>query len=136
MITASLCLAMAVYYEARGEPIEGQAAVAQVILNRVADSGYPDTVCGVVTQPYQFSFLNHLKNVPVEQRVNIMVQKITDKGAWNRSKAIAKDVMMRRKPKISALYYHANIVTPEWSRSTKLVKLLTIGNHIFYGERG
>lgn len=127
---------MAIYYEARGEPVEGQVAVAQVILNRVADSSYPDTVCGVVTQPYQFSFLNHLKNVPVEQRVNIMVQNITDKRAWNRSKSIAKDVMMRKTFENEALFYHSNIVKPKWSRSTKLVKLLTIGNHIFYGERG
>ena len=52
-----LCLTVAIYYEARGEPIEGQAAVAQVILNRVQHPDFPDDACAVVFEPDQFSFV-------------------------------------------------------------------------------
>ena len=55
---AELCLALAVYHEARGEPLIGQKAVAEVVMNRVASDRFPDTICGVVMQPKQFSFVS------------------------------------------------------------------------------
>ena len=56
MLEAIMCLAMAIYFEARSEPVEGQMAVAQVVMNRVANTRYPSEVCEVVKQKYQFAF--------------------------------------------------------------------------------
>jgi len=55
---AELCLSLALYHEARGEPLNGQRAVAEVIMNRVESDRFPDTICGVVMQPNQFSFVS------------------------------------------------------------------------------
>lgn len=136
MITASLCLALAVYYEARGEPVAGQIAVAQVVMNRVESHAYPDTVCGVVTQPYQFSFFNSQKNTNVDQRINRLVHKITDKKSWSQSQYIAKAILQGHDTGLTALFYHAETVSPYWSKSPKLRRVAAIGNHIFYSERG
>ncbi len=110
------CLARAVYFEARGEPLEGQLAVAQVILNRVASGRFADTVCGVIAQPGQFSFSH--SRVPAEGR------------DWRVAKAIATiaatagwDVVAPR-----ATAFHATRINVGWS----LHKVGTIGNHVFY----
>ena len=61
---AELCLSLALYHEARGEPLNGQRAVAEVIMNRVESNRFPDTICGVVMQPNQFSFVYfHGRNI-------------------------------------------------------------------------
>src|SRR5512139_298045 len=74
-----LCLAKAVYFESRGEALEGQLAVAEVILNRVASGIYPGTICGVVTQRAQFSFIRGGKFPPVR----------TGDACWHKALAIA-----------------------------------------------
>ncbi|GEP10480.1 hypothetical protein MMMDOFMJ_1864 [Methylobacterium gnaphalii] len=122
------CLAEAVYFEARSEPEEGQAAVAQVILNRVKSGLYPSNVCGVVYQNRhrymgcQFSFACEGKSL-----------RITDAGSWQTATRIASAVI-DGKTYLSevggATHYHANYVRPGWSR--RLKKMDVIGRHIFY----
>lgn len=123
------CLATAIYFEARGEPREGQAAVAQVILNRVETDAYPDTICGVVYQnrhrrnACQFSFACDGK--PDVAR---------DQGAWSKAETVAEDVLDGRghvHPVAAATHYHADYVNPRWA--PKLKRLSKVGRHVFYG---
>lgn len=125
------CLAEAVYFEARSEPEEGQAAVAQVVLNRVRSGLYPSNVCAVVYQdrnrPFacQFSFACEGKSLRVEEP-----------GPWATAVRIAKDVTSGKiyNAKVgSALNYHANYVMPYWASTLKRVD--RIGHHIFYQLR-
>ena len=126
------CLAEAVYFEARGEPVQGQAAVAQVVLNRVRNPAYPGTICGVVYQNddwrnrCQFSFA-----------CDGIKDKINSIGHYR----VAKDVAMAvTAGKIwletvgSSTHYHATYVRPKWARTMK--KLTKIGQHIFYRTYG
>ncbi|MGD9543653.1 MAG: cell wall hydrolase [Methylocystis sp.] len=122
------CLAEAVYFEARSEPEAGQAAVAQVVLNRVQSGLYPSSVCGVVYQnrhrfrQCQFSFACEGRSL-----------RITEGDSWERAVRVAKEVMVGR-TYISdvgrATHYHANYVHPRWARALR--KMDVIGRHIFY----
>lgn len=116
------CVATAVYFEARGEPLEGQLAVAQVVLNRAASGKYPSSVCAVVKQSAQFSFVRQGKVPPVA--------KATE--AWRKAVAIAKIAWERLAGQIGAdvLWYHASYVAPSWGR--RLKRVAQIGTHIFY----
>lgn len=116
------CLAKAIYFEARGETLEGQLAVAQVILNRAASGRYPPTVCEVVTQPAQFSFIRAGQFPPVD--------KASD--CWHKALAIADIAQKRLANELSAnvLWYHASYVAPSWGR--RLTRVAQIGLHIFY----
>ena len=125
------CLAEAIYFEARSEPEEGQAAVAQVVLNRVRSGIYPTTVCGVVYQdrnrPFacQFSFACEGKSLRIEEP-----------GAWAVATRIAAAVVSgaNYNPKVDvAVNYHANYVSPFWVGYLKRVD--RIGAHIFYAMR-
>jgi spore germination cell wall hydrolase CwlJ-like protein len=122
------CLAEAVYFEARSEPEEGQAAVAQVVLNRAKSGLYPSTVCGVVYQNRhrfmgcQFSFACEGKSL-----------RITDAGSWQTATRIASAVIDGRtylSEVGGATHYHADYVKPGWSR--RLKRNDVIGRHIFY----
>ncbi|MBV8973046.1 MAG: cell wall hydrolase [Sphingomonadaceae bacterium] len=110
------CLARAVYFEARGEPLEGQLAVAQVILNRVASGRYADTVCGVIAQPGQFSFSR--SRTPADGRDWRIAKAIATIAATNAWAPMA--------PK--AMAFHAVRINASWS----MHKVGTIGNHVFY----
>ena len=116
------CLAGAVYFESRGEPLDGQLAVAQVIINRSEDRRWPASYCGVVHQRSQFSFVKNGR-MP---RIN------TGSSAWQRAKAIARiahDGMWESKAG-DAVYFHAKYVRPSWShRKTRTAQIDT---HIFY----
>ena len=116
------CLASAVYFEARGEPIEGQLAVAEVVLNRTRSGRYPDTICEVVTQPWQFSFVRR-GIIPAANRRS---------DSWRRAVAIARiaEVRARRLLPENVLWYHADYVSPSWGR--RLARNTKIGLHIFY----
>jgi hypothetical protein len=125
------CLAEAIYFESRSEPEDGQAAVAQVVLNRVRSGIYPDTVCGVVYQdrnrPFacQFTFACEGKSLRVEEP-----------GPWAVATRIAHDVVSgaNYNPKVGiAVNYHANYVAPFWVGYLKRVD--RIGAHIFYAMR-
>jgi spore germination cell wall hydrolase CwlJ-like protein len=122
------CLAEAIYFEARSEPEDGQAAVAQVVLNRVSSGLYPASVCGVVYQnrhrwhACQFSFACEGKSL-----------RITDQDSWATARRIADDVMDGRTYLAdvgASTHYHANYVRPRWARYLK--KMDVIGHHIFY----
>ncbi len=125
------CLTQAVYYEAALEPTEGQEAVAQVVLNRVRDPNYPNSVCGVVYEGAervtgcQFSFTcdGSLGQGPV-------------KWAWDRAARVAERALAGHvATKVgTATHYHANYVHPWWAPT--LNKLTQIGAHIFYRWKG
>jgi len=116
------CLAGAVYFEARGEPLAGQLAVAQVIINRAGDARFPASYCGVVRQRGQFSFM----------RGSRMPQVRTGSPAWGRAVAIAQIAHqgMWESEAGDAVFFHANYVRPGWSQ--RKTKLAQINTHIFY----
>ncbi len=116
------CLAGAIYFEARGEPLSGQLAVAQVVINRADSSRFPSSYCGVVYQRAQFSFV----------RGGVMPRINTGSKAWKRAKAIARIAHegMWESEAEDALYFHAKYVSPSWSR--KKTARATINQHIFY----
>lgn len=126
------CLAEGIYFEARGESVKGQAAVAQVILNRVRNPHYPDTICGVVYQNEdwrnrcQFSFA--CDRIP---------DIIASPRHWKIAKEIAMAVTAGKiwfKDVGSATHYHATYVRPAWGPTMKRVE--KIGKHIFYRTYG
>ena len=116
------CLAGAIYFESRGEPLDGQLAVAQVIVNRAEDRRFPSSYCGVVFQRSQFSFV----------KGGSMPRIRTGSGAWKRAQAIARIAHrgLWDSRASDALYFHANYVRPKWSR--RKVALATIDTHVFY----
>ncbi len=126
------CLAAGVYFEARGEPVAGQAAVAQVILNRVRNPKYPNTVCGVVYQNKswrnrcQFSFA-----------CDGIRDRIASPAYWDTAEEVAQAVTagVIWFPEVgSSTHYHATYVRPRWARTMKRMK--KIGQHIFYRTYG
>jgi hypothetical protein len=123
------CLARAIYYEARGEPYDGQVAVAQVIVNRVRAQRWPDSICGVVHQgeargeKCQFSF--------------VCQRSLADTTGpmWDEAQALATEVIAGRawlREAVDATHYHTTKVAPVWRQD--LVAIATIGNHIFYRD--
>mgnify|MGYP001946953623 FL=1 len=117
-----LLISEAVVYESRGEPEEGQKMVIDVILNRLEDRRYPDTVEGVLYQPYQFSYtMDKDRQTPPKKEVVDKIKRMT----YNYLKSGE-----RRK---ELLRYHSNKVIPTWSN--RLVKVAEVGNHIFYKEK-
>ncbi|HYA05346.1 MAG TPA: cell wall hydrolase [Xanthobacteraceae bacterium] len=129
---AEKCLADAVYFEARGEPLKGQQAVAQVVINRVFSGFYPHDVCGVVYQnanrhlACQFTFACEGKDL----------SRIDEPDMWEQAKRIAKDTL---DGKIwladigHATHYHAYWVHPSWVH--EMVRLYKFGVHTFYRPR-
>jgi hypothetical protein len=116
------CLAGAVYFEARGEPLDGQLAVAQVIINRTEDGRFPRSYCGVVRQKGQFSFM----------RGQHMPEARTGSAAWARAVAIAQIAHkgLWESEAGDAVFFHARYVSPGWSRTK--TRLAQIDTHIFY----
>ena len=116
------CLANAVYFEARSEPIEGQLAVAEVVMNRAASGRYPTDLCSVITQKAQFSFIQRGK-FPRADR---------DSEAWKKAVAIASIARQKLAGSLPSgvLWYHATYVSPSWGK--RLTKQTQIGLHIFY----
>ena len=116
------CLATAVYFEARGESVEGQLAVARVVMNRAASGRYPPDWCSVVKQPAQFSFVRHGQFPSID----------TASSAWARAQGVARLAVANVVPSVGSdvLWYHANYVAPSWGHRLNLVE--KIGAHIFY----
>ena len=113
------CLARAVYFESKGEPLAGQLTVAEVIINRSASRRFPSTICGVVRQPSQFSFVRRG-----------YIPQPPQNAQWRTAVAIARiamaDLADGAAPR--ALFFHARHVRPGW----RLTRVATVGNHIFY----
>jgi len=135
MFSALACMAVAIYFEARAEPLAGQLAVANVVINRVMDDRYPDNVCEVVTQgklgsktssivrrdKCQFSFYCDGKSdVP------------TDESAFRHSIDVASNILggVWIDPTEGATHYHSIDVHPRWAKSK--TRVVRIENHIFY----
>jgi spore germination cell wall hydrolase CwlJ-like protein len=128
---AEKCLSNAVYFEARGESVRGQIAVAQVVMNRVFSPFYPNDVCGVVYQnsgrhlACQFTFA--CDGIP---------DIVTEPDAWERAKRIARDMLDGKlwMPEVSkSTHYHAYWVHPDWVNEMK--KVYKLGVHTFYRPR-
>lgn len=128
---AEKCLANAIYFEARGEPVRGQIAVAQVVMNRVFSGYYPNDVCGVVYQDShrhlacQFTFACDGRR-----------DRVDELDAWVRAREIARDTLDGRfwlADVGKATHYHAYWVHPRWIREMR--KLDRIGVHTFYRPR-
>lgn len=113
------CLALNVYYEARGESLTGQYAVAEVTMNRKAALGYPKTVCEVVYQKSAFSWTGEAVYQPGGRE-------------WQRALKVAEDVYhQRHTPALpGVLHYHATYVRPEWAKERE--RVARIGRHVFY----
>lgn len=127
------CLATAIYFEARGEPEKGRIAVAQVVLNRLKNPAYPNTICGVVYQNKnmrnrcQFSFA--CDGIP---------DRIRDQKSWDEAQSLARRVVnddrhLYLESVGAATHYHATYVRPRWARSMN--KMDKIGRHVFYKTR-
>lgn len=118
-----MCLAIAIYFEARGEPLDGQFAVAEVIHNRVLDERYPDDICSVVFDDYQFSFANGntTPSLP-DTRGNPEAKK----SLWVASESIDNGPILG----ISSTHYHEKSVRPHWSKKFTIDG--SYGNHVFY----
>ncbi|MEL7199371.1 MAG: cell wall hydrolase [Pseudomonadota bacterium] len=116
------CLAGAVYFESRGEPLAGQLAVASVVINRSEDRRFPASYCGVVYQRAQFSFVKNGRMPNIR----------TSSGAWTRGKAIAQIAHndLWESEVDDAVYFHAKYVRPSWSRRKQ--RTAQIDSHIFY----
>ena len=123
------CLAEALYFEARGETVEGLFAVGEVILNRVDSSAYPSTVCNVVNQgtgrryACQFTFT-----------CDGHAEVINEPRAWERVGKVAK-ILIDGAPRVltgGATHYHTKQVSPSWAR--RFPRTATIGSHYFYRQ--
>lgn len=121
------CLTEAIYFEARGEPVEGQVAVAEVILNRVDSESYPDDVCAVVHQgtgridACQFSYT--CDGIP---------ERVESAESWDLAGRIGRAMLggAPRRLTQDATHYHADYVHPYWAEAFS--RTATLGRHIFY----
>lgn len=114
------CLAVGIYFESKGESLDGQLAVGEVIANRAESGRFPSSYCGVLFQRSQFSFIRG-KSLPTVPRTS---------RQWSTAVAIAKivDQDLQDSSASNALFFHAKRVSPGW----KLKRVASIGNHIFY----
>lgn len=114
------CLASAIYYEAKSESLTGQLAVARVVINRSQSGRFANSLCGVVRQPSQFSFVRR-GNIP---------QPSTASRDWHEAVGIAQIALRDgwKNPAEGALFFHARRVSPGWGKT----RLASIDNHIFY----
>jgi spore germination cell wall hydrolase CwlJ-like protein len=124
------CLALNIYFEARGEPELGKIAVAHVVLNRVADRRFPSTVCDVVRQGGE----DKLHHCQFSWWCDGQSDRPRDARSWDNVKAIAHMVYwgFTPDPTDGALWYHADSVSPYWR--TAFIRGPKIGQHQFYGD--
>ena len=128
---ATECLTAAVYYEARSEAVDGQRAVAQVVLNRVRDRAFPHSICGVV---YQGS--NRRTGCQFSFACDGSMAYRRDPSAWERARMVAEAALAGSvyAPVGAATFYHTGAVLPWWASS--LSRIGSVGAHIFYRWRG
>lgn len=136
--TAILCLALNIYHEARGEPIVGQRAVAQVTMNRAG--GDPEKVCSEVFKPKQFSWANTLTDPAKagERSENARKFLPTDNEAWGIAKRISRNFLTgSSKDVVGSADHYFNPKKlrrkPRWSKSMTFVA--KVGDHYFYASR-
>ena len=114
------CLAGGIYFESRGESLEGQLAVGRVIINRARSSRFPDNYCDVIYQRSQFSFVRGRQMPHIREKSK----------NWRRAVAIAQIALddSWKNPAKGALFFHAARISPNW----RLTRLARVDNHIFY----
>ncbi len=122
------CLALNIYFEARSESAQGQYAVGHVVMNRVAHRGFPNTICAVVKQGGE----KRLNRCQFSWWCDGRSDKPIDRQAWLKSLTRAYEVYLGRvkDPTYGALWYHAEYVSPKWSKALTMVT--KIGQHLFY----
>ena len=122
------CMALNIYHEARGEPLEGQLAVAKVVMNRVAHPRFPDDVCAVVKQGGEWPF----GRCQFSWWCDCRSDRVRDHGSMAAIRSLSREVLSgaRHDPSEGALWYHATSVKPAWRRD--FVQGPIIGDHIFY----
>ena len=138
--TAFICLALNTYHEAKNQSLVGQIATAQVVMNRVADDRYPNTICEVVKQgPTRPSWENPEKEYPIRHRCQFSwycdgkpdVPK--NEKAWRKAQDVAFLVLYNKinlDVTEGATHYHATYVRPAWARTK--TRTTRIEKHIFY----
>ena len=135
------CLAMNMYHEARGQGTAGLLAVSSVVMNRVADERFPNTICGVIKQAQtRPSWKDKNKMIPIRDKCQFSwfcdgkSDVPTDKETYKRLLTIAKTLLYNNViiPDITdgALFYHADYVKPDWSKTK--TKTVEVQDHIFY----
>lgn len=128
------CLAEAMYYEARGEGVAGEKAVAEVILQRMRDGNFPTTVCGVV---HQGAVPGHTKGCQFEFACNAQSVRHREKHVWRNTQVLAVEILLG-KVKLHnatghAIAFHNVGMTPTWTEG--MIATAQIGSHVFY-KRG
>ena len=119
---STFCLALVIYVEARGEPIDGQLMVADVVMNRVEHEWWPDDVCNVVFENAQFSGISN----------RLDLESIFNDPSWIKSVVVATDALAGNLVGSSATHFHTTNSNPYWSNHLTL--LGQYGNHVFYRE--
>lgn len=127
------CLSRVMYFEARGEGRKGMLAVGHVVMNRVADDRFPDSICGVVKQGK-----HHSSGLPVKHMCQFswycdgIPDKVYDKDTYEEAATLAKSILTGSSvnPVSRSLYFHTTAVRPKWSRV--FARTARVGNHIFY----
>ena len=134
-----ICMALNVYFEARDQPLVGQIAVAETVLNRVHSTFFPDTVCEVV---YQGEYYSWNPDIPVRNRCQFswycdgkadVIPESENNHAWRVAQDIAFDVLVFNKYAglvEGATHYHADYVNPAWNKTITLIT--KVDDHIFY----
>jgi spore germination cell wall hydrolase CwlJ-like protein len=132
---AAICLSLNIYYEARNQPLRGQMAVAEVVLNRVEDDNFPSTVCEVVMECPTYSWK---PDFPIRNKCQFSwycdgkSDTPTELLAWDTSVVVAENILANVPPKLldGATHYHSTNVNPFWAKDKVFVK--RIGDHLFY----
>ncbi len=124
-MTPAMCIAIALFFEARGEDTMAREAVAQVIINRVEDKRWPNDACGVVFQRKQFSFTHDgLHDDPTRFKMP------ADVKAWSEVQEIAADAVQGDVAEITSNHYHRYDVSPGWAK--RMAADGKVGVHYFY----
>jgi N-acetylmuramoyl-L-alanine amidase len=135
MFESIACLAMAIYFESRGEPMVGQVAVAQVVMNRYYDTRFPNDVCDVVKEGYYYSWDN---TKPIRNKCQFSFwcdgkpEYVDDYVAWGFALDVAEASMAGYLYDTTngATHYHAYYVNPSWAK--RFTRTVRINDHIFY----
>jgi len=130
MINSIACIAMAIYFEARSEPLDGQVAVANTIMNRVESPKFPDTPCEVVQQGRTWNGHMLRNQCHFSYYCDGKPEVIVDQGAYTLALSIAVNWPNLVDITSGATYYHRDDVQPYWTESLKISR--KIGRHIFY----
>lgn len=125
------CLALTVYFEARGEPLAGKIAVGHVVLNRVSNPRFPHSICAVMKQGGD----THRNRCQFSFWCDGQSDKPADKRAWREAIFVATliETGMTADPTRGALWYHAEGANPDWAQEFEPNQRVQIGRHIFYG---